>query len=80
MNKALWQPSEKRIRESSLEEFLKFVSFEPNKNFKDFWKWRCVIDLRRWAAPISLLYHLISSLAFILLVCFNNYKQARLCN
>ena len=39
MNKALWQPSEKRINESSLEEFLKFVNFKPNKNFKNFWKW-----------------------------------------
>jgi len=39
MSKALWQPSDKRIRESSLEEFLKFVNFKPNKNFKDFWKW-----------------------------------------
>ena len=39
MNKALWQPSEKRVRESSLEKFIKFVNFEPNKNFKEFWKW-----------------------------------------
>ncbi|MDA9624203.1 acetoacetate--CoA ligase [Pelagibacteraceae bacterium] len=39
MNKALWQPSEKRVRESSLEKFIKFVNLEPNKNFKEFWKW-----------------------------------------
>ena len=39
MNKALWQPSEKRVRESSLEEFIKFVNLEPKKNFKEFWKW-----------------------------------------
>ena len=39
MNKALWRPSEKRVRESSLEKFIKFVNFEPNKNFKEFWKW-----------------------------------------
>jgi acetoacetyl-CoA synthetase len=39
MNKALWQPSEKRRKDSSLKEFIKFVDFEENKNFKDFWKW-----------------------------------------
>ena len=39
MNKALWQPSEKRVCESSLEKFIKFVNLEPNKNFKEFWKW-----------------------------------------
>ena len=39
MNKALWQPSEKRVRESSLEKFIKFVNLEPKKNFKEFWKW-----------------------------------------
>ena len=39
MNKALWQASEKKISESSLGEFLKFVNFKSNKDFKDFWKW-----------------------------------------
>ena len=39
MNKALWQPSAKRRKDSSLKEFIKFVDFEKNKNFKDFWKW-----------------------------------------
>ena len=39
MNKALWQPSEKRREDSSLKEFIKFVNFEENRNFKNFWKW-----------------------------------------
>ena len=39
MNKALWKPSEKRIRNSSLEKFIKFVNFKKNTNFKEFWKW-----------------------------------------
>ena len=39
MNKALWQPSEKRVRESSLEEFIKFANLEPKKNFKELWEW-----------------------------------------
>jgi acetoacetyl-CoA synthetase len=39
MNKALWQPSKKRRGDSSLSKFIKFVDFEANKNFKDFWKW-----------------------------------------
>ena len=39
MNKELWQPSEKRIQESSLANFSKFVDFQSSKNFKDFWKW-----------------------------------------
>jgi len=39
MNKALWKPSEKRIRNSSLEKFIKFVNFKKNNNFKEFWKW-----------------------------------------
>ena len=40
MNKALWQPSEKRVRESSLEEFIKFANLEPKKNFKELWEWK----------------------------------------
>ena len=39
MNKALWQPSDKRREDSSLKEFIKFVNFEENRNFKNFWKW-----------------------------------------
>ena len=39
MNKSLWQPSEKRVRESSLEEFIKFANLEPKKNFKELWEW-----------------------------------------
>ena len=36
MNKALWQPSEKRVRESSLEEFIKFANLEPKKILKNY--------------------------------------------
>ena len=39
MNKSLWQPSEKRVRESSLEKFIKFANLEPKKNFKELWEW-----------------------------------------
>jgi acetoacetyl-CoA synthetase len=39
MNKHLWQPTEKKVRESILENFVKFVNFKSNKEFKDFWKW-----------------------------------------
>ena len=39
MSKHLWQPSEKRVRESSLEEFIKFANLEPKKNFKELWEW-----------------------------------------
>jgi len=39
MNKHLWQPTEKKVQESILENFVKFVNFESNKEFKDFWKW-----------------------------------------
>tara|TARA_B110000881_G_scaffold202963_1_gene203284 strand:- start:1313 stop:3241 length:1929 start_codon:yes stop_codon:yes gene_type:complete len=39
MSKYLWQPTEKKVQESILEDFAKFVKFESNKKFKDFWKW-----------------------------------------
>ena len=39
MNKYLWKPSEKKVQKSILEDFVKFVNFKPNKNFKEFWKW-----------------------------------------
>ena len=39
MNKYLWQPTKKKIQESNLEDFVKFVNFKSNKKFKDFWKW-----------------------------------------
>ncbi len=39
MKKLLWQPSEDQKNNSILEDFSKFVNFDSNKNFKDFWKW-----------------------------------------
>ena len=36
MNKSLWQPSEKRVRESSLEEFIKFADLKPKKILKNY--------------------------------------------
>ena len=39
MNKPLWRPSDKKIQNSVLEDFTKFVDFKSNKNFKNFWKW-----------------------------------------
>ena len=39
MNKYLWQPSEKKIQESILTDFAKFINFKSSKNFKELWKW-----------------------------------------
>ena len=39
MNKMLWQPSEKRIKDSILEDFLKYIKFEGTKDFKEIWNW-----------------------------------------
>jgi acetoacetyl-CoA synthetase len=39
MNKSLWKPSDKRIKESLLDEFCKFIKINNNKNFKEIWKW-----------------------------------------
>ena len=39
MNKSLWKPSDKRIRDSLLDDFCKFVKINNNKNFKEIWKW-----------------------------------------
>ena len=39
MNTPLWKPSEKKVKESILEDFSKFINFKSNKNFKELWKW-----------------------------------------
>ena len=39
MNTPLWTPSEKKVQESLLEDFAKFINFKSNKNFKDIWQW-----------------------------------------
>ena len=39
MNKSLWKPSEQKKQESLLEDFSKFVNFNPNHNFKSLWEW-----------------------------------------
>ena len=39
MNTPLWRPSEKKVKESVLEDFSKFVNFKSDKNFKNIWKW-----------------------------------------
>ncbi|MDC0628106.1 acetoacetate--CoA ligase [Pelagibacteraceae bacterium] len=39
MNTPLWKPSEKKIQESVLEDFVRFINFKSNKKFKDLWKW-----------------------------------------
>ena len=39
MNTPLWKPSEKKVKESALEEFRKFINFKSNINFKNIWKW-----------------------------------------
>ena len=39
MNTPLWKPSEKKVQESAIEDFAKFINFKSNKNFKELWKW-----------------------------------------
>ena len=39
MEKHLWQPSEKKVQESNLEDFSKFIDFKYSKNFKKLWEW-----------------------------------------
>ena len=39
MKKFLWKPSERKIQESSLLDFTKFVNFKADNNFKKLWKW-----------------------------------------
>ena len=39
MEKFLWEPSDKRKKESILEDFSKFINFKSNYNFKKLWKW-----------------------------------------
>ena len=39
MNKHLWQPTEQKVRESILEDFVKFINFKSEKKFKELWKW-----------------------------------------
>ena len=39
MEKFLWEPSDKRKKESLLEDFSKFINFKSNYNFKNLWKW-----------------------------------------
>ena len=39
MEKFLWKPSDKRKKESILEDFSKFINFKSNYDFKNLWKW-----------------------------------------
>ena len=39
MNKYLWSPSEKQIKNSRLSDFSNFVGFKSDKDFKQLWKW-----------------------------------------
>ena len=39
MNTPLWEPTEKKVQESVLKNFTRFINFESNKNFKDLWQW-----------------------------------------
>ena len=39
MKKLLWRPSEKKIRESKLEDFSRYINFESKNNFKALWNW-----------------------------------------
>ena len=39
MSKHLWQPSEQKVQNSILEDFVKFINLKFDKKFKDLWKW-----------------------------------------
>jgi len=39
MDNFLWQPSEQKIKESTLLDFTKYVNFKPGSNFKELWEW-----------------------------------------
>ena len=39
MDNFLWQPSEQKIKESTLLDFTKYVNFKPGSNFKKLWEW-----------------------------------------
>jgi acetoacetyl-CoA synthetase len=39
MNKFLWQPSEQKIKESTLLDFAKYINFKSDNNFKKLWEW-----------------------------------------
>jgi acetoacetyl-CoA synthetase len=39
MNKPLWQPSVKKIKESQLEDFSRFINFKSQNSFKEIWRW-----------------------------------------
>ena len=39
MNKPLWRASEKKIQESLLTDFCRFIKINNSKNFKELWKW-----------------------------------------
>ncbi len=39
MEKFLWKPSDKRKKESLLEDFSKYINVKSNYNFKNLWEW-----------------------------------------
>ena len=39
MNKHLWKPTNKKIQDSILEDFSKFINLKSNNDFKNIWKW-----------------------------------------
>ena len=49
MNIPLWKPSEKKVKESILEDFSKFINFRSNKNFKELWKWSVKNPEKFWS-------------------------------
>ena len=49
MNKPLWQPSERLVRDSILEDFSKFINFKSHNNFKNLWKWSVTNPEEFWS-------------------------------
>jgi len=39
MKKILWEPSEQKIKESTLLDFTKYINFKSDNNFKKLWEW-----------------------------------------
>ena len=49
MKRHLWSPSDKRIKDSILEDFTKFVGFKSDQNFKKFWDWSVANPEKFWS-------------------------------
>jgi acetoacetyl-CoA synthetase len=49
MNNFLWQPSEQKIKESTLLDFTKYINFKSDNNFKKLWEWSVSNPEKFWS-------------------------------